>query len=64
MRPRKTIPKKGIMEIYGNWEGIKVHHQLIRKGGPIHIVYYYRRKGVWYPTTKANMIKRGIIVEG
>lgn len=61
MRAKKQIPKKNIVEIYGNWEGIKVEWPLLGDNRNIHTVYYYRHKGTWFPSTRQNLIKRGII---
>jgi len=61
MRSRKTIPQKYVVERYGRGKGIKVNY----KGSGIFredfFVYYYRINGVWYPSTKENLVKRGII---
>jgi hypothetical protein len=71
MRERKTIKKEYIKEVYGNWAAIKTELPMaipIRKKGsslPKRYQkmeqYYYRYKGQWYPTSRNNLVKRGII---
>jgi len=60
MRARKSLPRGSIKEVYGNWRAVRA--ELSVMGGQ-HIMeqYYYRRKGMWYPTTLGNLIKRDII---
>jgi len=61
MRPKKKIPKKHIVEIYGNWKGVKVEWPMWGDKRNVYTVYYYRYKGIWYPSTEGNLKKRGII---
>lgn len=71
MRERKNIKKEYIKEVYGNWKGLRVELPLWipirRKGEPLPKKYkkleqyYYRYKGIWYPTTRDNLVRRGII---
>lgn len=63
MRAKKTLSKDEIAEVYGNWDGVKANHKVFSH---IHTVYYYRFDGrsdgvKWFPTTRENLVKRGII---
>jgi len=63
MRSKKTLNRKEIKEIIGNWAAVRVEHVLL--GGPnIHEQYYFRYKGQWFPTTRSNLVKRGILKVG
>ena len=65
MRHRKTIPKESIVEVYGQHKGVKTLTKANSKNALIKDIedYYYRHKGYWYPSTRKNLIKRGIIKE-